>query len=230
MKAEGSRLIVAGGFIRSCVSNDTVNDVDVFCGSKDYAREIALRLVDNDRTRIYETDNALTLRGFSFPIQFIHRWTFDDPRAAVCSFDFTIARAAFWCDKTPDMLVPGDGGIWKTVCDPRFYPDLAGKRLVYCQPIRNEEAGGSLLRVLKFYQRGYRVPLDSLAAVIARMFRGVDLSKIQESFGVADETQLAKVLTGLLREVDPSVDPSHIAHLPSEAAAEAQPDVAARLY
>jgi hypothetical protein len=32
---------------------------------------------------------------------------------------------------------------------------------------------------------------------------------------VNGEEQLAKVLTGLLREVDPNVDPTHEAHLPS---------------
>jgi hypothetical protein len=75
-------------------------------------------------------------------------------------------------------------------------------------------AGGSILRVLKFYQRGYRIPLDSLGAVIARLMKPVDFDKI---IGRTDqEDQLAKVLTGLLREVDPNVDPTHEAHLPAE--------------
>ena len=34
-----------------------------------------------------------------------------------------------------------------------FYPDLAARRLVYTAPVRDEEAGGSLLRVRKFIER-----------------------------------------------------------------------------
>lgn len=216
--AHPGKLFVAGGFIRSCITNETVNDVDVFCGSKDFARSVCLALVDHDATRIHESENAFTLRGFAFPIQFIHRWTFDTPQQCVESFDFTIARAAFW----------HDGRVWQSACAPSFYADLAGRRLIYCNPVRNEEAGGSLLRVLKFYQRGYRIPLDSLGDVIARLMRGVSVStvltpgqkeRIPRSLGLDltfDEAQVGFVVTGLLREVDPAIDPSHVAHLPSD--------------
>jgi hypothetical protein len=98
--------------------------------------------------------------------------------------------------------------------------------LVYLQPIRNEDAGGSMLRVLKFYQRGYRIPIDSLGQVISRLMTGVDISRIhteQKKFDkdseipglVFDEQQLSKVVTGLLREVDPLIDPAHVSHLPA---------------
>ena len=99
---------------------------------------------------------------------------------------------------------------WCSACDPRFYADLAAKRLVYRSPERNEDAGGSMLRVLKFYQRGYRIPLDSLGAVIARLIQGV------KDPILLNEPKLARTLSGLLREVDPDIDPNHIAHLPSE--------------
>lgn len=218
--AHPGKLFVAGGFVRSCITNEPINDLDVFCGSKEFARSVCLALVDQDLTRIHESENAFTLRGFSFPIQFIHRWTFDMPEQCVESFDFTIARAAFWRGPV--------SGVWESACAPSFYADLAGRRLVYCNPVRNEEAGGSLLRVLKFYQRGYRIPLDSLGDVIARLMRGVSVStvltpgqkeRIPRSLGLEltiDEQQIAKVFTGLLREVDPSIDPSHVAHLPSD--------------
>ena len=99
--------------------------------------------------------------------------------------------------------------------DDRFYADLAAKRLIYRSPLRNEDAGGSLLRVLKFYQRGYRIPLNSLGAVIARLVNAVDEEKIG-AFAGNHEQKLAKVLTALLHEVDPAIDPEHIAHLPSD--------------
>jgi hypothetical protein len=84
--------------------------------------------------------------------------------------------------------------------------------------VRIEEAGGSCLRVLKFYQKGYRIPLNSMGAVIARLMSAVRIEDVR-SFNdknAWDEEKLAKVITGLLREVDPNIDPSHIAHLPSE--------------
>lgn len=228
MKKHGPALIVAGGYIRACVSNEFINDVDCFCPSKEKAREIALDMLCGNEDLLFETDNAFTLRGFRMPIQIIHRWTFDTPAAAILSFDFTIARGAFWWDLTPQFGGPDNSvqiaeGKWDSICDPRFYQDLAGKRLIYCCPIRNEDAGGSMLRVLKFYQRGYRIPLDSLGNVIGRLIHGVDGVQAWDLVdGKLDEARMSKVVTGLLREVDPNIDPSHVAHLPSETAREQQ--------
>jgi hypothetical protein len=70
--------------------------------------------------------------------------------------------------------------------------------------------------VLKFYQKGYRIPLDSLAAVVARLVNDVKVAKLEYVKEESREAQLTKVLTGLLREVDPNVDPSHISHLPAD--------------
>src|SRR3546814_3214275 len=86
-------------------------------------------------------------------IQFITRWTF--PRAADlwASFDFTVCQAAVW--RTPD-------GHWCSTCIDRFYVDLAARRLVYTSPVRDEEASGSMLRVIKYVKRGYSIQVDSL--------------------------------------------------------------------
>lgn len=199
VKAHEGKVVVAGGFIRSCIANEEINDIDLFCPSKEYAQAVATSLLVGDR-KIIETENAYTVLGHKIPLQFIHRWTYAAPLDVIPSFDFTIARAAFWYQD----------GKWRSAVDPSFYADLASKRLVYCSPARNEDAGGSLLRVLKFYQRGYRIPLNSMGAVIARLVMGVRMND-----WAGDEKHLAKILTGLLREVDPNVDPSHICHLPS---------------
>jgi len=199
MKSHANKVVLAGGFIRSCIANEEVNDIDLFCHSKEYAEAVATSLLVDDR-KLITTDNAFTVLGHKVALQFIHRWTFAQPVDVIPSFDFTIARAAFW----------HDGETWKSACDEDFYPDLAAKRLVYCCPQRNEDAGGSMLRILKFYQRGYRIPLNSLGAVVARLMSGV---RLKEWDGT--ETHMAKLLTGLLREVDPNVNGDHIAFLPS---------------
>ena len=71
-----------------------------------------------------------------------------------------------------------------------------------------------MLRVLKFYQRGYRIPLDSLAAVINRLMHGVNEEKIRNE-GENTDAWRTRVITVLLHEVDPLVDPDHISHLPA---------------
>lgn len=205
MKAHPGELFIAGGYVRSRVSQEKVNDIDLFVPSVEKAMEFAKELVgEGNEKRIHKTQNALTVKGLGVTVQFIHRWTYTVPTDMLLDFDFTIASAAFWYEVDR----------WKSACHSDFYADLAAKRLVYMAPKRAEDAGGSLLRVLKFYQRGYRIPLDSFGAVIARLVQGVDMVKIM-AYGEHREQQMAKVLTGLLREVDPNIDPDHIAHLPS---------------
>jgi hypothetical protein len=196
-------LMVAGGYIRACVAGEKVSDIDIMCPSVDAGGACALLLSKaSGDARIHKTDNALTVKLRPVPAQFITRWTFASPPEALASFDFTIACAAFWWD----------GQQWCSLAHGDFYTDLAGKRLVYLSPVREEEAGGSMLRILKFYQKGYRIPLDSLGAVMARMVKALDFKRIED---LQDEARVGKVLTGLLREVDPNIDPDHISHLPS---------------
>lgn len=67
-----------------------------------------------------------------------------------------------------------------------------------------------MLRVLKYYQRGYRIPLDSFGAVLARLLIAVrDKDRIDEDF-------MAKIITGLLVEVDPAGIIDHEAYLPQK--------------
>lgn len=192
---------VAGGFIRAVVAGEQVNDVDIFAPSylhaSNYAASLANQPGESPR-RMHKTDNATTIFGYFITPQIIHRWTFADVMDVVPSFDFTIACAViFYCDRL---------NKWQGFCDPRFYQDLAAKRLVYRSPDREEEPGGSMLRVLKFYQRGYRMPLCSLAAVMARCVKDLNYDH---------EIDLADAIKGRLVAVDPQVDPDHEAHLPS---------------
>lgn len=204
------QVVVAGGFIRSCITREEVSDIDLFTTSKELAKQLAEELRQEDDPKLWETDNAYSLNSkrFPFPVQFIHRWVFEKPEQIVPSFDFTIARAAIWWN--------ANSNSWQSMCSSSFYSDLAAKRLVYCSPERNEDAGGSIIRVLKFYQKGYRIPLNSLAAVISRLVQAVDFEKYQPAIpgtGLDDETReqwTTKILTGLLYEVDPnSVVPIH---------------------
>jgi len=205
MQRHGSKIIVSGGYIRSIVSGEKVSDIDIFAGDKQQSEIFATELSGDKK--FHTTDNAFTLRNLSLPVQFIFRWVFEKPSDIVDSFDFTICQAAVWYDL--------DSNKWNSFCSERFYQDVAAKRLVYLSPVRNEDAGGSLLRVLKYYQRGYRIPLDSFGAVIARLVVGVDMERISGD-DTQRELQLSKVISGLLFEVDPNGFIDHQAYLPSK--------------
>lgn len=204
LKDNPRKLCIAGGYIRSRIAREDVMDIDVFCPSKLEATGAAEVL--KTEHGVFQTDNAITVNGYQYPIQVIHRWTFESPELVVPSFDFTIAKAAFWWDATHG---------WQSLCDDAFYQDLSAKRLVYTSPDRNEDAAGSFLRLLKFYQRGYRAPLRTVAEVVSRMTDAINYEKINQiNFSSpADRRQyVAKIITGLLREVDPNIDPDHIVH------------------
>lgn len=204
---KAGRCVLAGGFIRSCIAREPIADVDLFVTSKEAGQKLANWLGFDDyeggekAVKPFETANAFTVRApwIGIPVQVIHRWVFSEPAAIVQSFDFTIACAAIWFDPAKQE--------WHSLADPAFYQDLAAKRLVYRSPVRNEDAGGSLLRVLKFYQKGYRIPLASLGACLARLVEAVDMDKYElDPGGSSHENWLASILTGLLVEVDPSID------------------------
>jgi hypothetical protein len=213
--AFAGKVFVGGGYLRSLVAGESVSDIDIFVGSKDDGYALAQMLVklklglrpivsaddilahqnseEKVASNIHETDNAFTLTCYRPVIQIIHRWTFSTGPDVANSFDFSVCCAVFWWE------TPG----WSSFCHDSFYPDLAARRLIYLSPQRNEDAGGSILRVLKYLKRGYNIPLESLAAVIARLTKGVDWEQIDKYNDRESET--ARVILGLLREVDPGV-------------------------
>lgn len=188
-------LFLAGGFIRETIANSgDARDIDLFGSSREH-----LLLKHNDlkekreklgqHTRTIFTDNAFTLLSPPrMPVQFITRWTYTDALQLIRELDFTVCQAAIWYT----------GSMWMGVCSLDFYRDLAARRLVYTYPVRVEEAGGSLLRVIKFIKRGYSIQMESLAGVIARLMGKVDFQRTGH-----DEQRIAFVVKGLLREVDP---------------------------
>ena len=201
----GAQIIVAGGYVRACILNEPINDIDLFVVDKDFAKQVALDMVQRDEKRLIITGNAITIRGMKYPVQFITRWVYDSPDKILSSFDFTICQAAFWWNRMDES-----GGKWMSSVSESFYQDLSAKRLIYTNPIREEEPGGSMLRVLKYYQRGYRITIDSFAAVITRLAAGVDYDDRIIMDGKICPDQYHKIIRGLLHEVDPNIDPDHI--------------------
>jgi len=182
-------LVVGGGFIRETIAGNKPNDIDVFGPTKEALSDAATDLAVTRTVKTFRSDNAITLLcPPRLPVQFITRWTFATPAEVVPSFDFTVCQAVVWTD----------GAQWYSACAPTFYQDLAARRLVYTSPTRDEAPGGSIMRVRKFLARGYNIQALSFGAVIARL-----AFKVRMAGMAATEDEFSRVLTGLLREVDP---------------------------
>jgi hypothetical protein len=205
LRASPGRLYVAGGFIRDTIAGLEVKDLDLW-GCDKLLLDATAKVLERDRkqngqlARLHKTDNAITLlTPPRMPVQLITRWTFDDAQPMLETLDFTVCQAAVWFA----------GGAWRSMCSEAFYPDLAARRLVYTFPQREEEAGGSLLRVTKFLRRGWSIQPESLAGVVARVAQKVKWDRLDaeggkmERLGNDREVRAAKVISGLLREVDP---------------------------
>jgi len=196
IKGQAGRVFVAGGFIRDSIINEPPSDIDLFCARKTDADLLVISLKTLGAKLEFTSPNA---RSFSLEngtkIQVVTRWEFPGgPLECIREFDFTIAAAVVWWD----------GAVWQSVCHDNFYPDLAARRLVYMSPCREEEAGGSFLRLLKFYRRGYSAPLSTMSQLVTRIVDKVDMGKI------SDNNTMESVIRALLVEVDPSMDPDHI--------------------
>lgn len=211
-------LYLAGGFIRATIAGERVSDIDLFGANPGFLLTQAKELAYNRRGKHHISKNAITIMAPPrIPVQFITRWLFNDPTKLIASFDFTVCQAVIWAEKHEvAKLMPvakdGDGTpkeyvekiVFRSMVSDEFYQDLAARRLVYTFPVRNEEAGGSFMRVIKFVRKGYNVQAPSLAGVIARIANAVNTESWKWLQGSAEyEKQMAFVVTGLLREVDP---------------------------
>lgn len=183
-------LMVGGGFIRSTIAGERVSDIDLFGPAKSLLRLAALSLSTSRSGKLHSSDNAYTVLTQSrMPVQFITRWLFGSCEDLVKSFDFTVCQAA----------VAYVDCAWKSCCCDAFYTDLAARRLVYTAPDRNEDAGGSMLRMRKFLSRGYNIQAPSMAGVIARLIGGINFDKVRT------EKDREVMIVSLLREVDPLI-------------------------
>lgn len=200
LSTHAGKLFVGGGFIRAIIAGEEPHDIDMFGDDA-----VRLEVIANDLaalrpgSRVHKSKNAITvITPDRLPVQFITRWTFTNPGDLVASFDFTVCQAAIWRSGRQS------NDAWSSSISDRFYTDLAGRRLVYTSPKREEEAGGSLLRVIKYVKRGYSIQVSSLGDVVARLAAAAgDPAYIAARATAGLPITLPLVIGGLLREVDP---------------------------
>lgn len=196
--ASNGRICVAGGFIRAVIANEEPSDVDLFGDDAAYLRTKASQIaIGRDAARMHTSPNAVSvISPERLTVQFITRWVYSRNEDVINSFDFTVCAVAIWYKD----------GAWQSACTDRFYQDLAARRLHYTSPVRDEEVGGSMLRVIKYLKRGYVIQVDSLGAVIGRIVEHVKSRTDTDT--KSEDIQL--VVTGLLREVDPGVSMNEV--------------------
>jgi hypothetical protein len=197
LSRNGSNLYVGGGFIRAIVAGEKPSDIDMFGDTKERLNRVSAYL-QQDRTgsKTHITSNAITLLSPErMPVQFITRWLFNTSQDLVSSFDFTVCQAVVFYNK--------DTKNWDSQVGEGFYTDLAARRLVYTFPVREEEAGGSMLRVMKYTRRGYNIQIDSLSGVMARVTAAVNNLLVDTAKNMTGEKEISTITKTLLREVDP---------------------------
>jgi hypothetical protein len=184
-------VFVGGGFIRETIAGNPVQDIDLFGDTEERLKSSADYLASKrEAAKVHTTGNAITvLSAPRIPVQFITRWLFGEAEDLMRSFDFTVCQAVVWYDRKKSL--------WASVISDEFYSDLAARRLTYTFPVREEEAGGSMLRVRKFLQRGYNIQAYALAGVIARVALSAHLSPD------TDEQSATFAISRKLFEVDP---------------------------
>jgi len=161
LKIYPGKVSLAGGFIRSCITGDVTKDIDLFVDSEETAKK-AVDVLEDDffTSRTFKTANAYTiLREGKTTVQFIYKWVYTRPEDILNDFDFTICCAVIWYE----------GAHFQSAINNYYYSDLAAKRLRYANPSRIEEAGGSVLRVLKYYSKGYKIMLTSFDSPAPRV-------------------------------------------------------------
>ena len=186
LREHRGKLFVAGGFIRAVIADEEISDVDFFGDDRALRRAASTLEISRRDSRKLETKNAITIAAPDcLPLQFITRWRYDSPEDCAADFDFTVCQAVVYADA---------GGKFTSVIGEAFYRDLAAKRLVYRAPKRDEEAGGSMLRAIKYAKRGYRIPAFSLGALIAR---------VVEKYDPVSRISMADFAVARMQEVDP---------------------------
>ena len=73
----GPRLVLGGGFVRSTVSGERPNDIDLFTQNTEDAKAFASELAkEAKKSSPHETGNALSVKlGRGAFVEYIHRWS-----------------------------------------------------------------------------------------------------------------------------------------------------------
>lgn len=150
---------IAGGAITSVFTGKPINDVDFYFKSKDDFIEAVGLAYNESLWCVAASDRAVTFVNGDSIVQLMHFDFFPTAEAIFDAFDFTVCMAAYDLDKE------------EFVFHENFMKHAAQRHLSFHSGTRYPY--GSLLRVLKYQQRDYRIGKGDLLRI------GLSLQKVQ---------------------------------------------------
>lgn len=187
---------IAGGALTSAFTNSNINDVDIYFKTKEDFIESIYNAYDENLWCVSATDRAVTFVRDDCIIQLMHFDFFPTAEAVFDAFDYTVCMAAYDID-AEDFIFQED-----------FMKHAAQRKLSFHSGTRYPY--NSLLRVLKYQQRGYtinkadllrigltcqRVPVDSwesLADAIGGQYGERALINTEAPFSIEAAVDLFK--------------------------------------
>lgn len=142
---------IAGGSLTSAFTGTAINDVDIYFKSKEAFVEAVQCAYDERLWCVAATDRAITFAYDNCIIQLMHFDYFETAAAIFDAFDYTISMAAYDLDKK-EFIFHED---FLKHASQRFLRFHSGTRYPY----------GSLMRVLKYQQRGYTIGKGDLLRI-----------------------------------------------------------------
>lgn len=134
---------IAGGALTSAFTNTHINDVDVYFKSAEMFKQAIEQAYDEGLWCVAATDRAVTFVRDTSIIQLMHFDFFATPAAVFDAFDYTVCMAAYDID-AKEFVFHED-----------FMKHAAQRKLSFHSGTRYPY--NSLLRVLKYQQRGYAI-------------------------------------------------------------------------
>jgi hypothetical protein len=142
---------IAGGALTSAFTSAPINDVDFYFKSEQAFIEAVADAYDSNLWCLAATDRAITFADRDKVIQLMHFDFFESAEAVFDAFDYTVVMAAYDIDKE-DFVFHED--FFKHAAQ-RFLRFHSGTRYPY----------GSLMRLLKYQDRGYKIGKSDLLRI-----------------------------------------------------------------
>lgn len=143
---------IAGGALTSVFTGQHINDVDMYFKTKEDFLQAVCHAYDERLWCVAATDRAVTFMGRNNEvIQLMHFDFFETAEAIFDAFDYTVCMAAYDLDK--EEFIFHDDFMKHSA--QRFLRFHSGTRYPY----------GSLMRVLKYQQRGFTIGKGDLLRI-----------------------------------------------------------------
>lgn len=142
---------VAGGALTSVFTGNPISDVDIYFKTKEEFVYAVEQAYDESMWCVAATDRAVTFVSKDSIVQLMHFDYFPTAEAIFDAFDYTVNMAAYDIDKEEFVF----GEDFFKHASQRFLRFHSGTRYPY----------GSLMRVLKYQDRGYRIGKSDLLRI-----------------------------------------------------------------